>query len=397
MNRKRVIFVSALHFWSDIYAVFFPVYMVIAGLDPVRSSLIAAISSILGNGLQPFLGLLSDRLHRAGRLAGKLPVFVGLVLGSAAMSLIGVTRSYPLLFLLVALGRLGISLFHPAGASDVNRASGGGQDGARGAQGLSIFLAVGVLGIAVSQPYFSAFTAWFGNPSSVLLALPAVALAMVYLFSQGIEDPAPAPALSLGQAGRIFLRRLGVMTLLLSIMVLRQGYINAVSFFTAKLFADWGFSRLSYSSANTFFNLAGAGGIFLSGYLARRLSPRRLLVLSQTLFLPFLGALLLAGARGALWPAFAALGVVGFVLNASNVANITLGYRLLPELTSTVSGILMGLAWSIGEFALPLGAALSGSLPWAPGLASGILLLSLFPLLAAGLTTLLPRSLDSAA
>jgi FSR family fosmidomycin resistance protein-like MFS transporter len=393
MDRKRVFFISALHFWSDIYSVFFPVYMVIAGLDPVKSSLIAAVSSLLANGLQPLMGFLSDRLQRAGPRLGRLPVFLGLTLGAVSMSLIGTTRSYPLLFLLVVLGRLGISLFHPGAAS---AASGAGRAAsATGAFGLSTFLAIGIVGMALSQPYFSLFTARFGNASSGLLAIPAVALALVYLFSRSAGGDSTAAVVGLAQAGRIFLKHLGVMGLLLLIMILRYGYITAVGFFAAKIFADWGFSRLSYSSANTFYNLASAAGIFASGYLARRLKPRSLLVLSQTLFLPFLAALLFAGARGALWPAFAALGVVGFVLSLSNVANISLGYRLLPELTSTVNGILMGFAWSIGEFGLPLGAAFADRLPWAPGMASGLVLLSVFPLLAAALTILLPRSLDA--
>jgi hypothetical protein len=116
-----------------------------------------------------------------------------------------------------------------------------------------------------------------------------------------------------------------------------------------------------------------------------------LFLISQLAFLPFMALLLWFGGRAALWPALAALSVTGFVLNLSQVANITMGHRLLPEMTSTVSGILMGLAWAIGEFALPLGAAFSGVFPWAPGLASGLVALLALPLLASLLTLLLPR------
>jgi hypothetical protein len=60
-------------------------------------------------------------------------------------------------------------------------------------------------------------------------------------------------------------------------------------------------------------------------------------------------------------------------------------------MTSTVSGILMGFAWAIGEFSLPLGAAFSGAFPWAPGLASGLVALTVLPLLATLLTLFLPQ------
>jgi hypothetical protein len=51
----------------------------------------------------------------------------------------------------------------------------------------------------------------------------------------------------------------------------------------------------------------------------------------------------------------------------------------------------MGLAWAVGEFALPLVTVFAGAFPWAPGLASGLVALIVMPLLASLLTLLLPR------
>jgi MFS family permease len=174
-------------------------------------------------------------------------------------------------------------------------------------------------------------------------------------------------------------------------MFLRYGFMTAIGFFAAKLFADWGFHRAAYSAAATFYNLAGAAALLVSGVIARRVRPRTLFIFSQVAFLPFLALTLWFGGRAELWPALAALSVTGFILNLSQVANITMGHRLFPEMTSTVSGILMGLAWAFGEFALPIGAAFSGAFPWAPGLASGLVALIVMPLLATLLTLLLPR------
>jgi FSR family fosmidomycin resistance protein-like MFS transporter len=380
MDGKQVALIGSLHFWVDVYSAFFPVYMVIAGLDPAKAALISAASSFLGNGLQPAMGYWSDRVR------GKLPVFLGLTVGALAASLIGLTRNYALLFVLVLMGRLGISLFHP-GASNIAAASGG----SRGELSFSIFLTLGIAGMAFSQPYFSLFTARFGNASSVALAVPALALALAYLAWSRMPITGPRQTLSLPAAARIFARRLGPILLLLAVMVLRYGFITAIGFFVAQLFADWGFSRLAYSAAGTFYNLAGAAGMLLSGIIAHRVRLRTLLIVSQLGFLPFFAALLLFGARGALWPAYAALGLTGLVLNLSHVPNIMMGHRLLPELTSTVSGILMGFAWAIGEFSLPLGAAFRGRFAFAPGLASGLLVLVALPLAATIFTLLLPR------
>jgi FSR family fosmidomycin resistance protein-like MFS transporter len=380
VNRSRTLAIGALHFCADLYSLFFPIYMVVAGLDPARAALIFAVSSLAANGLQPAMGLWSDRVR------GKLPVFLGLTVGAMSMSLIGLTRGYALLAALVLVGRLGISLFHPA-ASNIAGAAGG----ERRELAFSIYLSIGIAGGSLSQPYFSLFTQAFGNSYSPLLALPALVVALLYLFKGRMTVDGPRQSLDLVLAARSLRGRLAPLLLLLAIMFLRYGFMTAIGFFAAKLFADWGFRRAAYSAAATFYNLAGAAGLLLSGVIAHRVRPRTLFLISQLAFLPFLALLLWFGARAALWPALAALSVIGFVLNLSQVANITMGHRLLPEMTSTVSGILMGLAWAIGEFALPLGAAFSGVFPWAPGLASGLVALVALPLLATLLTLLLPR------
>jgi FSR family fosmidomycin resistance protein-like MFS transporter len=380
MNRARTLAIGALHFGADLYSLFFPIYMVVAGLDPARSALIFAVSSLAANGLQPAMGLWSDRVR------GKLPVFLGLTVGAVSMSLIGLTRSYALLALLVVVGRLGISLFHPAG-SNIAGAAGG----ERRELAFSIFLSIGIAGGSLSQPYFSLFTERFGNSASILLALPALVLACLYLLKGQMTIVGPRQSIDLAQAGRSLRGRLAPLLLLLAIMILRYGFMTAIGFFAAKIFADWGFSRAAYSAAATFYNLAGAAGMLLSGVIAHRVRPRALFLISQLAFLPFMALLLWFGAGAALWPALAALSLTGFVLNLSQVANITMGHRLLPEMTSTASGILMGLAWAVGEFALPLVAVFAGTFPWAPGLASGLVALIIMPLLASLLTLLLPR------
>ncbi len=380
MNRARTLAIGGLHFCADLYSLFFPIYMVVAGLDPARAALIFAASSLLANGLQPAMGLWSDRVR------GKLPVFLGLTIGALGMSLIGLTRSYAALAALVVAGRLGISLFHPAG-SNIAGAAGG----ERRELGFAIFLSIGIVGGSLSQPYFSLFTERFGNSASILLAFPALVLALLYLLKGRMTITGPRQSIDLAEAARSLRGRLAPLLLLLAIMALRYGFTAAIGFFAAKLFADWGYSRTAYSAAATFYNLAGAAGMLLSGVIAHRVRPRALFLISQLVFLPFLALTLWFGARAALWPALAALSLTGFVLNLSQVANITMGHRLLPEMTSTASGILMGLAWAIGEFALPLGTAFSGRFSWAPGLASGLVALIALPLLASLLTLLLPR------
>lgn len=380
MHKGKLFYIGSLHFFVDIYAPFFALYLVIAGLDPVKAALIASVASFISNGIQPFLGYLADRIR------GKLPIFLGLLIGALSMSLIGLTRDYRLLFLLLLAGRLGISLFHPA-ASNIASAAGM----ARKEQGFSIFLTMGTIGFALSHPYFSSVTTLLGNRFSFLLALPAVIFAFSYLFFSRLEVTGTIEQLSWPQAGHILLERAFPLSILFFIMVFRHGFIMTLSFFIAKIFSEWGFSRVSFSLANTIFSIAAAAGVLVSGYLATRIRAKTILLLSLLGFLPFFALLIFFGETGALWPAFIFLALTGFMLQMSHVPNVIIGHRLVPEMTSTVSGILMGFAWAIGDFGKIAAAAFSGVFSWAPGIVSGVIIMAVLPLAAALLTNFLPE------
>ena len=259
MQLRRVFVVGGLHFFVDIYAGFFAIYLVIAGLDPVKAALISSAAAFISNGLQPLMGFWTDRVR------GKLPVFLGVMVGALAMSAIGLTENFAVLFVLLLCGSIGVSLFHPAG---VNIAGAAGRD--RKERSVSLFIFIGTIGFSLSQPFFSLVTGIVGTRFSPLLALPAVVLALTYLLVSRVGVSGPKQRVELKSFGRAMKGRVAVMLGLFLIMVLRHGFIMTVGFFLAKVFAEWGFSRLSYSFAHTFYALSGAAGILVSGIFAHR-------------------------------------------------------------------------------------------------------------------------------
>ena len=382
MHRKRVFAIGGLHFFVDIYGGFFAIYMVIAGLDPVGAALISSVASFIAHGLQPLMGFWADRVR------GKIPVFLGILIGAVSMSAIGLTTDYPVLFCLVLAGTLGISLFHPAG---VNIAAAAGS--ARKERSVSVFIFIGTIGYSISQPYFSLVTGALGTRFSFILALPAILLAIFFLFGSRIEIAGAEQRLAPRHIGRIVKGKIGIFLLLFFIMVLRHGFIMSLGFFIAKLFSDWGFSRNFYSFAGTSYNLSCALGVLASGMVAHRINAKTIMLISLVGFGPFFAVLIVAGMNGYLLLAFLALGATGFMLQLAHVSNIVLGHRLLPEGTSTVSGVLMGFAWAFGRMAQPLVPVFADFFDFAPGLVSGLAVLLVLPLIAAALTLFLPKKL----
>ncbi len=384
MEKKKLFYLSTLHFLLDSHMGFFAIYFVIAELDPLKSALIITVSNFAGNILQPFMGYSADRMR------GKMPLFFGMLLTCVSMSLIGMTSHYGVLFVLVFFGNLGSSLFHPAGANIAGAAGCSKRDAA-----FAIFVTIGTIGFAFSQPYFSAFTAKFGTEKSFVMAIPTFLIAFCYLFFGKMEVHGEGETLDLKELKRVLIRRALPISLLFFIMVFRTVLLLSINFFLAKIFEEWGFSRAVYSSANTVFLLSGAGGILAAGHLADYIKPRKILSISLSGFLPFFFLFIYFGVTGKLLPAMVFLAVTGFIFNGGHAANIVMGHRVAPEMTSTISGILMGFAWAVASFGPTLCVRFSGLFPAIGGLASGLTVLVIFPLIAFILSIFLSREVDS--
>jgi FSR family fosmidomycin resistance protein-like MFS transporter len=330
------------------------------------------------------LGYLADRIR------GKLPIFISVIAAALFMSSVGLTSDYGILFVLVFFGLLGVSLFHPAGAN-ISGAAGLN----RKERSFSIFVTIGTFGFALSHPIFSAFTGRFGLSASPLLALPGLILALLYLRFSRMEVTGPKRRIHLREMGRIMGKRFGTIVVLFIITALRHGFFMSLSFFIAKIFADWGYSRLYFSSANAFYTFAGALGMFTAGQIAHRVRGKSILVFSLSAFLLPFALMIIFGQNGRLVPALLAVVLTGFIINLSHVAIVIMGHRMMPEGTSTISGILMGFSWAVGRLAYPLVPAFSGFFAWAPGLSSGLILLTVLPLMAAVLSAFLPSTLEA--
>jgi FSR family fosmidomycin resistance protein-like MFS transporter len=314
-----------------------------------------------------------------------MPVFISVLAASLFLSAIGLSTNYAVLLFLLVAGLLGVSLFHPAG-SNISAAAGL----ERKERSFSIFVTIGTFGFALSQPFFSAVTGLIGLRASPLLAVPGVCLALYYIFFTRTEIAGPESRINLSSIKKLIRRRWSIILPLFLITVFRHGFIMSLGFFIAKIYFDWGFSRLHYSIAGTFYTFSGALGILVAGYVAHRFNTKTICLFSLVGFLPFFFTMLHTGQRGLLWPTYIALSMTGFVVQMSHVPIVIMGHRLLPEGTSTMSGILMGFAWALGRLAYPLVPAFSNTIAWVPGLASGMVILTILPLSAAALTFLLP-------
>ena len=287
---------------------------------------------------QPFFGYFADRFGRRAFAVG------GVVVSAIFVSLIGFAPSFWILLLMLVLGGLGGAAFHPPGASYAVRVGAGRGGGAR----YSVFSFGGALGYAAGPLVAVGLVAWGGMQRLWVAMIPAILLAP--LFFRGLPSgrgetrgaaPAPPPTLVLrrlaGPLGIIF----GVSS--------AMAFVQRV-FLTMEpiIVAEAGGSEALGAAALSLYLGAQAFGTVAGGLLADRMNRRLLLFGLCALALP---AHLLAVWLGP-WaaPGLVAIGVAGFLGMATLPPIVVMAQEMLPRAPGTSSGIVMGLAWTVGAF-----------------------------------------------
>lgn len=186
-----VILIWTGHLLLDFMLGVWPVYKTMVTLDLVVAGLIASLSMFIGEGLQLYFGVLSDRgYHRY-----LIPLGIGLV---ASIPFLAYVKEEWALFLLVLCSYVGSGAFHPSASSFMASSSGKYKSAL-----IALFLCGGTLGAALSQTvYVKVYTALEGE--TALLAIPLVLLAIFCLsYSFPKEQTLQNKTLTLAQIGQL--------------------------------------------------------------------------------------------------------------------------------------------------------------------------------------------------
>jgi FSR family fosmidomycin resistance protein-like MFS transporter len=143
-------------------------------------------------------------------------------------------------------------------------------------------------------------------------------------------------------------------------------------------------SQAAGAMALTCFSLAGILGNLLGGFAADRFGHVRIAAGGFVLLLPLIPAFLALTSEPA---ALAILVLIGFALSTTYSPLIILGQRYLPNRIGFSAGVTLGLGVTIGGVTTPL----LGQVADHHGLWAALAVLSLVPLVSAGLTLTLPR------
>jgi len=334
-NGSKIALLTAGHAASDLYAAF------LAGLLPVlidrlllSKALVGGLSTIMsfgGNYSQVVWGYLGDKLGR------RWLVGLGIVISSVFMVLLGRVTSYTTAAAAVALGGIGVALFHPLAA-----AMAGSVGGRAKGLGMSLFSAGGNVGFALG-PLFAAFAfTQFGGRGMWVAAIPGLLVAAALL---AWAPPLPGSVhRERGSTRRALRPHLGALLLVFLVVTGRAGTVISFHTFIPVLLKERGASLQQCAQAIGLFIFTGAVFGLLGGHLSDRLGRRRVTFWSMLLATPALLSFL--HLRGSAALPLLALG--GGMLHAAVAVNIVMAQAVVPEKASVASSIAMGLAWGTG-------------------------------------------------
>ncbi|GAA3803606.1 MFS transporter [Streptomyces phyllanthi] len=364
-RNTSITLLSVGHACVDVYqgavAALVPFFIAERAYTYAVASGIVLAASLLSSVAQPVFGALTDRWA----MSWLLPVST--LLGGVGIALSGLSGSYPLTLVFVAISGVGVAAYHPESAR-VARIAGQGSHRAMG-----WFSTGGNIGFALAPLMVTAVVATGGLRWTPLLVLPALAgaalcLPVVRALQQREADGpgATVPARSDDIASFVKLS--------LAVVFRSIAFVGLSTFISLYARQRLGGSTAAGTAALTVLYLGSAIGSVLGGSLASRWDR---VTVSRWSYL--ITAAAIAGVVGVPGPAiYLFLALTSASLYVPFSLQVTLGQDYLPSRVGTAGGITLGLTVSVGGLASPV----IGSLADATSLQTALAPLVLMPLLS---------------
>lgn len=356
MKKGQLGFLAGTHLVNDLYQGAIPAMLPF--LMSQRHYSYAAVSGLafaasgISSLFQPVFGVLSDRRSRPWLVPAG---FSTAALGVAAAGLSG---SYLLTWLCVALAGIGIAAYHPPATSQARAAGGSSQ------RAMSVFSVGGTIGGALAPALVTLVIGAAGFSGSFLLAVPALVMAVLWVLRgpwlrwRGHTAAAPPAGATAGLGAavpgadgaeraddwRSFARLVAV------IVGWSIPYVTVTAMVSLHAQRDLDQSAAAGAAVLTTYTAAGAVGTLLGGWVGDRYGRKTSLRAGYLVALPALAGIAFAPAFPVLVLSTAVFGVAMFLPFA---AHVTLAQDYLPHRPGTASGLTLGLAMAAGGLCSP--------------------------------------------
>ena len=305
------------------------------------AGLIFAANSV-SSFIQPVFGYCGDRFSLPWLMG------IGAFLAGSGLASVGFLDSYWAIFIAVTLSGIGIELFHPEGGRMANLVAGKN----KGA-GIALFAVGGNIGFALGPIIASLALTTLGLKGSIVFLIPASSMLILVLFSLRRLNHISYSSRRKMKTGthspekddwKSFIK---VSACLTTRSIVTYGLTTFIPLYFAAVMM---LSETWASASLTLYSIVAAAATLLGGRLADRLGFYRTIRWCFLLLVPFM--VIFPMASSVYWSIFLLIPIAVFI-NAPQGATIALGQKFLPNHLGTSSGIMLGLAVSIGGMLTP--------------------------------------------
>lgn len=342
-ENTTLILVSWGHFVNDFYMSIVPfvlyVFAIELDLTATQMSMIAFVITTAGTFFQPLVGLLIDRVQKS------ILLIYALIVISVGMSLSGLITNVYLLTVVVGVAALGSSVYHPLGSTITIH-----KTGLTRGKSLSIFMTVGGFAHTAAPIVAIPLVTYFGLKSLVYLMIPGlVTAALLYLNKVQKVSWTKENKDKTRKSKKILTAKQQLqLTIPMTIAVIKGVLYRVTVVFGIIIMVMRGVDTVLAEMAIPGFMFARATSTFIGGFVSDSIGEKNTLILFNIGTL--LAVLLFAFGSGV----SIIIGVIllGFTINGSAAANITITHKIVPENVNYGTGLIMGFAATLSAVAM---------------------------------------------
>ena len=346
------IIILICHYFVDIYSSLIPpligVVQTEQGMKPASAALLLGVGSICSGLSQPIFAWISD-LTRT-RVFGPL----GILLAGMGICTLGYYHTPQLVFLVYAVGMMGVGMFHPIATAKIGQLAGDERGFA-----ISLFFVCGMGGFFTGS-LLGPLAVTLGGSTQALIYFIAPSLVMAFLLLKNIDK---SPVISTDTAAAdlplssydwwsivpLYFSAAFRFTVNMSILYLIVRWVEADIHAQQPLLNKEEISRaaapLAGQATAIMFVGQGLSGL-IAGAIVKSGKEGWPLVLTPILFAPFM-MLLAFMPPNALSLCLCFFVGVGFA--AMTPVTISVGQKLMPSHIRLASGLMLGGAWALGS------------------------------------------------
>ena len=338
MNYKIIFALTLVHFTGDLYSSFItpliPEFVDKLSLSMAQVGLMTGIVRLLAFVVQPCVGYWADRYET------RFFMLCGLLLVLFFIPLSGVAPNFIVLIIVLSIGSIGSSMFHPPTTGMIPIYS-----GSKKSFSLSIFNTGGTLAFALGPVFIAWYVTQFGlekMPYTMIFGF------IIFLFLlKTIPVPISEKLVNSGFIGSLK-ETLGdvikPISLIWVVMFLRAVTGQTFITFMPIYLSNKGHDLMSIGLIVAMFIFAGTLSGLIGGFLSDKIGFRKIFFISHALMLPSLLLYLYLPGHFIYLGAFLA----GFSVLASLPLGVAMAQQLAPKGRSMVSSLMMGFAYGLG-------------------------------------------------